>query len=82
MLNARDASYWPRAVRSLTFTFPLAQRSKANPHYPKIAAEHEKLVGVDPASAKKAYLQMASELPFYGHLPFIISVRFSTALLM
>lgn len=51
MLNARDASYWPRAI----------------------AAEHEKLVGVDPASAKKAYLQMASELPFYGHLPFIIS---------
>jgi hypothetical protein len=30
MLNARDASYWPRAVRSLTFTFPPAQRGTSS----------------------------------------------------
>jgi hypothetical protein len=54
----------------------LPKRTRLSLTTQKIAAEHQKLVAIDPASAKKAYLQMASELPFYGHLPFIISVRF------
>jgi hypothetical protein len=51
----------------------------AHPPAPQICAEHEKLIGVDPATAKKVYLQMASDLPFYGCLPFFISVRLRTA---